>query len=251
MSGPRGWILRNGSLFWRPRLPLSYVSCFVPVNHLAEIQLKPTIPDLWRYINAQKLLRYRLSTSELTPETEIQRAVQYLDAYLDGLKLGKDLPSYELQPVDDLAILAAQVLVNAWKLSGDEAPLYNAAALLEYAIGRSKMSYQIRLHLIQIYRLLGAPSLAIEHYRGIKVKQVQNDTLSHFILSRASTFSLSSMGDLTFTTECLESSRIYLSNSEEVSFDPSTHRPIRADSETLSRLPSSLCAASLKRSTHR
>ncbi|KAH9946109.1 N-acetyltransferase B complex non catalytic subunit-domain-containing protein [Epithele typhae] len=174
-----------------------------------------SIPDIWRHINAQKLLRYTLAASALTPEAETRRAVELFDVYLQGLSLGKDLPSFELQPVDDLVILAAEIFVNSWKLSGDEAHLYNAAALLEYAIGQSKMSYQIRLHLIQIYRLLGAPSLAVEHYRGIKVKQVQNDTLSHFILSRASTFSLSSIGDLTFTTECLESSRIYLSNSEE------------------------------------
>ncbi len=135
---------------------------------------------------------------------------------MEGLKLGKDLPSYELQHSDDLAILAAQAFVNVWKQTGDDLHLYNAAALLEYAITRSKMSYQVRLHLIRIYRLLGAPSLALDHYRSINLKQVQNDTLSHFMLSRASTFSLSSMGDLTYTTECMESSRIYLSNSEEV-----------------------------------
>ncbi|KAI0362109.1 actin cytoskeleton organization protein [Trametes cingulata] len=174
-----------------------------------------SVPDLWRYINAQKLLRYNLPASALTPEAESQRAVQYLDAYLEGLKLGKDLPSYDLQPADDLAILSAQAFVNIWQQTKDESFLYNAAALLEYAIARSKMSYQIRLHLVRIYRLLGAPSLALEHYRSINVKQVQNDTLSHFVLSRASTFSLSSIGDLTYTTECLESSRIYLSNSEE------------------------------------
>ncbi|KAI0670373.1 actin cytoskeleton organization protein [Trametes maxima] len=174
-----------------------------------------TVPDLWRYINAQKLLRYNLSASVLTPEAESQRAVQYLDAYVEGLKLGKSLPSYDLQPADDLAILSAQAFVNIWKQTEDESSLYNAAALLEYGLARSKKSYQMRLHLIRIYRLLGAPSLALEHYRAIGVKQVQNDTLSHFILSRASTFSLSSTGDLTYTTECLESSRIYLSNSEE------------------------------------
>lgn len=175
-----------------------------------------SVPDLWRYINAQKLLRYNLPPSALAPEAEIQRASQQVDAYLEGLKLGKDLPSYELQHSDDLAILASQAFVNVWKQTGDDTHLYSAAALLEYAISRSKMSYQVRLHLIRIYRLLGAPSLALEHYRSINLKQVQNDTLSHFMLSRASTFSLSSMGDLTYTTECMESSRIYLSNSEEV-----------------------------------
>jgi len=95
--------------------------------------------------------------------------------------------------------------------------LYNAAAILEYAISKSKQSYQIRLSLIRIYRLLCAPSLALEHYRAINVKQIQNDTLSHFLLSRASVFSLSSIGDLTYSSECLESSQIYLTNSQETS----------------------------------
>ncbi|EIW60342.1 actin cytoskeleton organization protein [Trametes versicolor FP-101664 SS1] len=174
-----------------------------------------TVPDLWRYINAQKLLRYNLPASALTPDAESQRAAKHADLYLTGLTLGRDLPSYDLQPADDLAILSVQAFVNSWKQTGDETYLYNAVALLEYAGYRSKKSYQIRLHLIRIYRLLGAPALALEHYRAINVKQVQNDTLSHFILSRASTFSLSSVGDLTYTSECLESSRIYLSNSEE------------------------------------
>jgi len=64
--------------------------------------------------------------------------------------------------------------------------------------------------------VVGAPSLALEHYRAMHVKQVQHETLSHFILSRASTFSLAATGDLTFATECLESTQIYLSNSQEV-----------------------------------
>ncbi|KAI0721082.1 N-acetyltransferase B complex non catalytic subunit-domain-containing protein [Cerioporus squamosus] len=176
-----------------------------------------SVPDLWRFINAQKLLRYNLTDSQLTPEAETERAVQCLNAYLDGLQLGKDLPSYELQPADDLAILAAQTFVNVWRRTGDQVPLYNAVVLLEYATTKSKMSYQIRLHFIRIYRLLGLPSLALEHYRGINVKQVQNDTLSHFLLSRASTFSLAATGDITYTNECMETSRIYVSNSEETS----------------------------------
>jgi N-terminal acetyltransferase B complex non-catalytic subunit len=58
--------------------------------------------------------------------------------------------------------------------------------------------------------------MALEHYRIMQIKQVQHDTLSHFILSRASTFSLAASGDLTFATECLESSQIYISNTQDV-----------------------------------
>jgi N-terminal acetyltransferase B complex non-catalytic subunit len=165
--------------------------------------------------------------------------VLYTDQYFEGLKSGAELPATDLQPADDLAILAGNVFVTLWKLTSDENYLCNAVVFLEFALTRSKQSFQIRLMLIRIYRLLGkvvfvspfttlsfpnksyfvgAPSLALEHYRAMQIKQVQHDTLSHFILSRASTFSLAAMGDLTLVTECLESSQIYLSNSHEVKF---------------------------------
>jgi N-terminal acetyltransferase B complex non-catalytic subunit len=64
--------------------------------------------------------------------------------------------------------------------------------------------------------LLGASSLALGQYQAMDIKQVQNDTLSHFILSRASTFSLAATGDITYSSECIESSQIYNTNSQEV-----------------------------------
>lgn len=68
------------------------------------------------------------------------------------------------------------------------------------------------------YYAIGAPAQALEHYRALRVKQVQNDTLSHFILSRSASFSLAAIGDLTFATECLEATQIYLNNAQEVCF---------------------------------
>ncbi|KAJ3999153.1 actin cytoskeleton organization protein [Lentinula boryana] len=174
-----------------------------------------SIEAVRRAINAHKLLRYNLSASELSVDAESSRATLYISQYLEGLPLGKTLPATELQHVDDLAILAGSAFVNIWKVSGDEKYLYKAAAVLEFALAKSKQAFQMRLMLIRIYRLLGAPSVALEHYRLLRVKQVQNDTLSHFVLSRCSTFSLAASGDLTFTSECLESSQIYVSNSQE------------------------------------
>lgn len=164
---------------------------------------------------------------------ETDRATLYTHQYLEGLKLGANLPPTELQPADDLAILAGNVFVSLWRISGDQKYLYNAVGLLEFALTKSKQSFQTRLMLIRIYRLLGktslrlfdhllrfrftgASSMALEHYRVMQIKQVQYDTLSHFILSRASTFSLASSGDLTLATECLEASQIYISNTQDV-----------------------------------
>ncbi|KAG6874208.1 hypothetical protein C0995_003754 [Termitomyces sp. Mi166 len=175
-----------------------------------------TPQELQRLINSHKLLRYNLTQSELSVEAETARVTLYIEQYLEGLKLGLNLPSTELQYADDLALLAANTFVTLWGLTSDEKYLLNAVTLLEFALTKSQQSFQARLTLIRLYRLLGAPSLSLEHYRAMGVKQVQNDTLSHFLLSRASTFSLASTGDLTLATECLESTQIYLSNSQEI-----------------------------------
>jgi N-terminal acetyltransferase B complex non-catalytic subunit len=179
-----------------------------------------------------KCLRYNLHESEITAQLESARALEYTSAYLDGLTLGLNLPEAEYQPADDLASLAAHAFVNVANLTKTQEPLYAAVSLLEYGLTRSKESFNIHLALIRLYHLLcasfashahsilmifiGAPSLALEHYRALSVKQVQTDTLSHLILARASAFSLAAMGDITLMTEIVEASQIYISNSQDV-----------------------------------
>ncbi|KAF9562547.1 actin cytoskeleton organization protein [Agrocybe pediades] len=174
-----------------------------------------TVSQLIRLINSFKILRYTLTEADITVEKESERVATYAKYYFDALALGAGLPVTELQPADDLALLAGNALISLWQLTGDDKYLYDAVYLLEFALTKSKQSFLTRLILIRVYRLLGASSLALEHYRAMQVKQVQHDTLSHLILSRASAFSLASSGDLTLASECLESTQIYLSNSQE------------------------------------
>lgn len=110
---------------------------------------------LRRSINSHKLLRYGLSAAQLTVGQEGARAADLVREYFEALQLGKDLPKLELQPADDLAILAAQVYVNMFALDNAVAHLYNAVVILEYASRKSPQSYQIHLVLVRIYRLLG------------------------------------------------------------------------------------------------
>ncbi|KAJ7581325.1 actin cytoskeleton organization protein [Mycena floridula] len=175
-----------------------------------------SIKGLQRLINAHKLLRYNLQLP-LTSDAEIASSRVYTSLYLQGLPLGKDLAPTELQPADDLVILAASALVGAWKADGAEKHLWHASVLLEYALTKSKYAFQARLMLVRIYRLLGAAHIALEHYRAMNVKQVQTDTLSHFILDRGSTFGMgpAAIGDLTMISECLEATQIYASNTNE------------------------------------
>ncbi|KAI0810968.1 N-acetyltransferase B complex non catalytic subunit-domain-containing protein [Irpex lacteus] len=186
------------------------------------LQQRATISSVYglrRSINAFKLLRYITPASSLTVDSESALAKQYVEAYFAGLKFGAGLPETERQPADDFAILAGQTFVSLWTLTGQKELkyLYNAAALLDFAVNKSKDSYHAKLMLIRIYLLLGAPSLALEQYRALHLKQVQTDTLSHLVLSRASAFALSSLGDLTYSNECMEASQIYVANANDTS----------------------------------
>jgi N-terminal acetyltransferase B complex non-catalytic subunit len=91
----------------------------------------------------------------MTVKDEETRAILYTGQYLRGLPLGSSLPATELQPADDLAILSGNVFVNLWKMTDDEKYLRQAAAVLEYALTKSRQAFQMRLMLIRIYRLIG------------------------------------------------------------------------------------------------
>ena len=108
-----------------------------------------------RRINVNKLSRYNLPESALSPEMEMQKALLYVQEYLQGLPCGKELPKSELQPADDLATLAAHAFVSVWTVTRDEKHLINAAAVLEFGLTKSVHAFQMRLMLVQIYRLLG------------------------------------------------------------------------------------------------
>ncbi|KAI5833927.1 hypothetical protein K523DRAFT_369462 [Schizophyllum commune Tattone D] len=170
--------------------------------------------ELQRTINAHKLLRH---TSTPTVDSELASVQTFTKQYREGLQFGDHLPTTELQPADDLAILAGQTFVSLWTMTGEQKYLYSAAAFLEYALTKSNQAFEMRLMLVRIYRMLAAPALALEQYRAMGAKNVQQDTLSHFILSRASLFSLAPVGDITMMAECMESMQIYLSNANETS----------------------------------
>ncbi|VDB83056.1 unnamed protein product [Peniophora sp. CBMAI 1063] len=173
------------------------------------------VPNVQRTINVHKLRRFNLSGDDVTPESESARALQLIQQYMDALPIGAGFPKTELQPADDLAILAAQGYVNAYSLSRDESYLNRAAVILEYGLTKSSQCFKMRLMLIRIYRLLSAAQLALDHYRALEVKQVQCDTMSHYVLSRSSLFSHAATGDITYLNEITESSLIYISNSSE------------------------------------
>jgi N-terminal acetyltransferase B complex non-catalytic subunit len=117
--------------------------------------LQATKNEVQKVINVDKLLRYGLSPSEVTVEAEKELVKTYIQHYHEALPLGASLPSTELQPADDFALLAGNTFVNLWHLSKDYSHLYSAASFLEFALSKSKQSFLTRTILIRIYRLVG------------------------------------------------------------------------------------------------
>lgn len=192
-----------------------------------------TQSELSWQMNVFKLHRWSLTITETTSvELEESLLIKYLKAYVAALPIGqfslfyssgthkyhqgKSLPKTEIQPADDLAILAASALISLHLLTSKRSYLSSAVTVLEYALARSPQGFQHRLLIIRLYRLLGAPSLALEHYRKLGIKQVQHDSMFHFVQTRCSAFSLAAMGDLTYLQECTEASNIYIANTSEV-----------------------------------
>ncbi|SPO37557.1 related to MDM20  len=144
-------------------------------------------------INISKLQRSIWPREQITLERELGLAADRLKEYLQGLEIGKDLPDTEMQPADDLALLACQSLVSACHLAPRSriGILHRAVTLLEFACGKSKKGYQLRMLLIRCYLMLGCYDRASIHYNLIGIKVIQNDTLSHLISDRVSTFGVS------------------------------------------------------------
>lgn len=130
-----------------------------------------------------------------------------------SMRTGKALPTTELQPADDFALLAGQSCISSWSLSrrplflcpvcspqeshlilisanaiDDPAHLQRALALVTHALGPSAHSYRLRLLALLLARLLAAPGLAKAQYRALGIKSVQIDTLGHVMGNRETTF---------------------------------------------------------------
>ncbi|KAK9894143.1 hypothetical protein P389DRAFT_103808 [Cystobasidium minutum MCA 4210] len=147
-----------------------------------------TLQSMECSMTAEKIRRY-LPGRYGSVEEELQRGHRLAKAYFSAVHFGKDLIATDLQPNDELALLAAQCYLGAWEQAQRSSQyLELAIAILEFAIRRSKYRFQIRVLLIRLYQIAGAPSLVLKHYKLMDTKQIQYDTLAHWALDRGSTF---------------------------------------------------------------
>ncbi|KAJ3043125.1 N-alpha-acetyltransferase 25, NatB auxiliary subunit [Rhizophlyctis rosea] len=178
----KDYLQRFGSASWcfddlRPYLHA--ISLIEAEESLSEGSLTTeaiSVDQVRRSINLRKIRRFLGASGKEQKQEEVRGL---LKLYISAIPLGQKLDERELQPGDDFLVLAAHILVDLYAANRDnEIPLYEAAAILEYGLLRSKFNFQIKLILIRVYYELGAYQKALALASTLDIKHIQNDTLS-------------------------------------------------------------------------
>jgi N-terminal acetyltransferase B complex non-catalytic subunit len=227
---------------------------------------------LYQHINVEKVKRYLAIDVAPDEANETREGMRYAAAYFTALPLGKGLPETDLQPADDLALLAVNAYMRAWKLSrafikARPQPAFQPNAQVAPRIWKrpssswsspcgeagsnsrcassssASTSCWVRkpraIMQLADTRSLGAPKLALMHYEVLEPKQIQHDTLSHILLTRASAFSLAAIGDATMLSQVASSVRWYRAGEAEAA--DACVRTWSTSTFTKVRLPCRVC----------
>lgn len=182
------------------------------LSSLGEIECASEISTVLQDTNIAKfrlLLLPITHTADTLSSSRAELIKFLLSKYTATLALGHDLKETDNQYGDDLLLLAVYTILEA----DDASPQAQSQAilLLEYALGQSRHNFQIKLHLIRLYRTLGAWSQARKHFVSLNAKQMQHDTLSYLLMEDSVCEYLSTMQ----ITTLRESQKIYHSNKIE------------------------------------
>ncbi|KAF9585291.1 N-alpha-acetyltransferase 25, NatB auxiliary subunit [Lunasporangiospora selenospora] len=170
-----------------------------------------TVKDIAIQINITRFERFIGQHSQLSSADTMALVNKFWKLYEDALPLGKDLVETERQYGDDYAIMSAHLLIDLHKETKSYFPLLTAVAMLERSLSASKHNYQMKLVLIRVYQLLGAFSRAIHIYSTMDIKNVQHDTLSHFISDRSTAYAMTNEA----LSQLYSAHDIYRSNENE------------------------------------
>jgi N-terminal acetyltransferase B complex non-catalytic subunit len=201
-------------------------------------------------INNQKFV-YLLTISPLS-STSVEATktinafiIATLKTYSSSLALGTALLITDNQYGDDAALLSVMGLVRLYNMRPtDQAPLYQSIQILETLLQKSKHNYQALLLLVRIYLLIGAISSAFKVYEHLNIKQIQNDTLSHYLLTRISTLLPNDARTATFLHEAggiYESSRMQTPNMLQLAFERGGYAQMMGFLEFSDRVAGSIC----------
>ncbi|KAF3942190.1 hypothetical protein ABW19_dt0209385 [Dactylella cylindrospora] len=140
------------------------------------------------------LLKFRfwieIDNQEQPPkvETVSEFSQECLSVYEVSLKVDIDLLVTDMRIGDELLLLVSKALMCKYAPQRQNTlPLKVAIILLEHLLTQSKHNFTALLLLVRLYSIIGALSCATVEYQRLSIKQIQNDSLSHHVLTRLST----------------------------------------------------------------
>ncbi|CAG7923447.1 unnamed protein product [Penicillium olsonii] len=153
-------------------------------------------------INAYKL-RYHAhisgnrESSKSNVESLVQKCIELYNTFTPktsktGTDEKSDAASMESRPADEFCIIAAMALITGSETGetfneATTTTLIRAAGLLNQLLLNSPHHSGAILTLIRIYLLLGAGSIALKMFGRLSIKQVQYESVSHFLYTRFAT----------------------------------------------------------------
>ncbi|KAL7423966.1 mitochondrial distribution and morphology [Cryptotrichosporon argae] len=145
---------------------------------------KAQYTDLKGYLRLVNAETYLLRSTTLTPTVHLARRLW--DLYAAGLPYGAKLPKTDVQPADQVGLMAVHVLLAAWHADRTADDTWATAAVCaQHVLARSPASQQAHFLLVSVYRLLAAPTLALNHLADLKLSEIQLDTLAFVGIERA------------------------------------------------------------------
>ncbi|ODQ63994.1 hypothetical protein NADFUDRAFT_52979 [Nadsonia fulvescens var. elongata DSM 6958] len=124
----------------------------------------------------------------LFPENKSADAIvkQQCQNYNDSIPLLKVKDPKDYHAGDDF-ILIAMLAILEEKDDLNNQTILKAIILLETVASMDFHQFYVRLWLVRLYLLLGCYTKALVHYKSLSIKMIQQETLSHMLLTRVST----------------------------------------------------------------
>ncbi|XP_046361388.2 N-alpha-acetyltransferase 25, NatB auxiliary subunit-like [Haliotis rufescens] len=141
------------------------------------------IKHMQRHISVLQLSRYIGQHRAMTDSDKVTLAKDLLDRHKKGLEFGTELLPTDLQYSDNYLILAAHLLLDAWRQSGKQLYVWQVVTQLELGMRKSPSNFQIKLLLVRLYCIMGAFGPCPALYDGMEIKHIMNDTLGHIVSS--------------------------------------------------------------------
>ncbi|KAK3737471.1 hypothetical protein QZH41_008359, partial [Actinostola sp. cb2023] len=139
------------------------------------------IKHMYRRLNTEQLSRFVGEHRLLSVEEKIALSKEYMRCHKDGLELGSDLESTELQHSDGFALLAVHLLLDINEEKGSDEMVWHIFILLESVLKTSPSNHNVKLLLVRVYTSMGAVKSCLSLFDSLEIKHIQLDTLGYFI----------------------------------------------------------------------